>query len=275
MTSGREWATNVGDVWAEEWQRTDRTFSELTVKLDAAIDRVAPPGPGTVLDIGCGTGITSLSLAERRPDLDVLGVDIAAQSIAVAKRRAADMVNAHFVACDIEEFTAPAPFDLLVSRHGVMFFADPVAAFMRLHAAAEPGAPIVFSCMREMARNAWTFDLVAAITGAPPTPPSGYVPSPFAFADEAFTTDLLAQAGWKDIRPESVDYAYLAGEGDDPVEDAVRTFTLIGPAASLIARADPDKRPDLVERLRGVVEQHRNGTKVALPACAWIWTATA
>ncbi|WP_404712071.1 class I SAM-dependent methyltransferase [Sphingomonas sp. MMS24-J13] len=275
MTSGREWATNVGDVWAEEWRRTDRTFAELTVALDAAIDRVAPAGPGTALDIGCGAGITTFGLARRHPDLDVLGIDIAAQSIAVAEQRAAGIPNVRFEAGDIERFTAPSPFDLLISRHGVMFFDDPVAAFVRLHRAAKPGAPIVFSCMREMARNAWTYDLIAAITGSPPVPAAGYAPSPFAFADEGFTTDLLATTGWRDIRPQPVDYAYLAGEGDDPVGDAVRTFTLIGPAASFIARAAPERRPQLVERLREVVERHRDGNRVAFPASGWIWTAFA
>lgn len=275
MTSGREWATNVGDVWAEEWRRTDRTFAELAVKLDAAIDRVAPSGPGRAIDIGCGAGVTSIALAERHPDLEVLGVDIAAQSIAVAEQRGAGLANLRFAAADIERFTTPTLFDLLVSRHGVMFFDDPGAAFIRLHDAARPGAPLVFSCMREMARNAWTFDLVEAITGSPPVPPTGYAPSPFAFANEEFTTDLLAKAGWKDIRPASVDYAYLAGEGADPVGDAVRTFTLIGPAASLIARADPGQRPGLIDRMRAVVERHRDGGKVAFPASAWIWTAAA
>lgn len=274
MTSGREWATNVGDVWAEEWRRTDRTFAALTIALDAAIDRVAP-NAGTALDIGCGAGITTFELAARHPNLDVLGVDIAAQSIAVAEERAAGIPNVRFEPADIEQFAASGPFDLLISRHGVMFFDDPFAAFARLHQAAKPGAPIVFSCMREMARNAWTYDLVAAITGSPPSPPAGYAPSPFAFADEGFTTDLLATTGWKNIRPEAVDYAYLAGEGDDPVDDAVRTFTLIGPAASLIARAEPGKRPDLIKRMRAVVERHRDGDKVALPASAWIWTAAA
>jgi SAM-dependent methyltransferase len=275
MTRGQEWATNVGDVWAEEWQRTDRTFAEMTIALNAAIDRVAPAGPGRALDIGCGAGITSFSLAARHPDLDVLGVDIAAQLIAVAQERAAGLPNVQFAAADVSQFTAAAPFDLLISRHGVMFFDDPFATFTRLHQAAKPGAPIVFSCMREMARNAWTYDLVEAVTGSPPVPPVGYAPSPFAFADEGFTTNLLATAGWKDIRPEPVDYAYLAGEGDDPVSDAVRTFTLIGPAASMVARAAPEQRPEMVERLRVVVERHRDGNKVAFPASAWIWTAYA
>lgn len=274
MTSGREWATNVGDVWAEEWRRTDRTFAEMTIALDAAIDRVAPAA-GNALDIGCGAGITTFGLAARHPGLEVLGVDIAAQSIAVAEARAAGIPNVRFAAGDIEQFTTPTPFDLLISRHGVMFFDDPFAAFVRLHDAAKPGAPIVFSCMREMVRNAWTFDLVEAITGSPPSPPAGYVPSPFAFADEGFTTNLLATAGWKDIRPEAADYAYLAGEGADPVEDALRTFTLIGPVASAIARADPANRPELIERMRAVVERHRDGDKVTFPASAWIWTAYA
>jgi hypothetical protein len=156
-----------------------------------------------------------------------------------------------------------------------MFFDDPFAAFARLHRAARPGAPIVFSCMREMVRNRWAYDLVEIISGSPPLPPAGYAPSPFAFADEGFTTRLLATAGWKDIRTEAVDYAYLAGEGADPVGDAVRTFTLIGPVASLIARAAPEKRSELVEQLRGAVAPYRVGNKVALPASAWIWTACA
>jgi hypothetical protein len=129
--------------------------------------------------------------------------------------------------------------------------------------------------MREMARNAWTFDLVEAVSGSPPSPPAFYVPGPFAFADEGFTTNLLATAGLKDIRPEAADYFYLAGEGADPVEDAVRTFTLIGPAASAIARADPDKRSELIGRMRAVIERYRDGDKVSFPASAWIWTAHA
>ena len=270
-----EWATNVGAIWAEEWHRTDRTFEEIEVVLDAAIDRVAPAGAGTALDIGCGTGITSMALAERHPDLKVLGVDISAMSIAVAQERAAGRDNVEFAAADMQQFTTPTPFDLLVSRHGVMFFDDPAIAFANLHAAARPGAPIVFSCMRAMALTSWAQDLVEAVTGSPPRRPEGYAPSPFAFADEDFTTGLLAQAGWKDIRAEAVDYLYLAGEGEDPVEDALRTLTLIGPAAMIVARAEPEKRPELIERMRAVIARYRDGTKVALPAAAWIWTAVA
>jgi SAM-dependent methyltransferase len=275
MTRGHEWSNRVGTVWPEQWQRTDRTFATLAPYLDAAIDRVAPPAGGRVADIGCGAGTTSLSLARRRPDLDILGIDIAPQLIAVAEARGADLPNLKFAVGDAAKLSSNSTYDLLISRHGVMFFDDPLLAFTRLHALAKPGAPIVFSCVRAMIHNRWAYDLVEAVTGRPPEPPTHYVPGPFAFADQDFTAKLLAESGWTQAQARIVDYGYHAGDGEDPVEDALRTFTLIGPAASPLARATPEERPVLIERLRTVLERYRDGRKVVLPASAWIWTAWA
>jgi SAM-dependent methyltransferase len=275
MTRGHEWSAGVGSVWAEQWQRTDRTFAAMVPQLDAAIDRLAPPPGGRVADIGCGAGATSVSLARRRPDLDILGIDIAPQLVAVAAERGADLPNLTFSVGDAAGISTTAAYDMLISRHGVMFFDDPVAAFTGLHAMAKPGAPIVFSCMRAMIHNRWAYDLVEAVTGRAPEPPADYVPGPFAFADRDFTADMLARTGWKEAAASIADYGYHAGEGDDPVEDALRTFTLIGPAASLLARATPEERPALTQRLRTVLDRHRNGSEVVLPASAWIWTARA
>jgi trans-aconitate methyltransferase len=178
MTRGHEWSAGVGSVWAEQWHRTDRTFAAMAPQLDAAIDRLAPPSGGRVADIGCGAGATSVSLARRRPDLDILGIDIAPQLVAVAEERGADLPNLTFSVGDAAGISATAAYDMLISRHGVMFFDDPVAAFAGLHAMAKPGAPIVFSCMRAMVHNRWAYDLVEAVTGRAPQPPAGMVPAP-------------------------------------------------------------------------------------------------
>jgi SAM-dependent methyltransferase len=275
MTRGHEWSAGVGTVWAEQWQSTDRTFAAMAPQLDAAIDRLAPPPGGRVADIGCGAGATSVSLARRRPDLDILGIDIAPQLVAVAEERGADLSNLTFSVGDAAGISATAAYDMLISRHGVMFFDDPVAAFTRLHAMAKPGAPIVFSCMRAMIHNRWAYDLVEAVTGQAPEPPAAYVPGPFAFADRDFTADLLARTGWKEAAASIADYGYQAGAGDDPVEDALRTFILIGPAASLLKQASDAERAALLDRIRAVLERYQDSANVSLPASAWIWTARA
>jgi SAM-dependent methyltransferase len=275
MTRGHEWSGGVGSVWAEQWQRTDRTFAAMAPQLDAAIDRLAPPPGGRVADIGCGAGATSLSLARRHPDLDILGIDIAPQLVAVAEERGADLPNLTFSVGDAAGISATAAYDMLISRHGVMFFDDPVTAFTGLHAMAKPDAPIVFSCMRSMIHNRWAYDLIEAVTGRAPEPPADYVPGPFAFADHDFAVDLLARTGWKDATASIADYGYHAGAGDDPVEDALRTFTLIGPAASLVKQATDAERPAMLDRIRAVLEHYRDGANVSLPASAWIWTARA
>ncbi|UAK26157.1 class I SAM-dependent methyltransferase [Sphingomonas nostoxanthinifaciens] len=277
MTSGAEWATRVGDVWADEWRRTDRTFAGLAPALDAAIDAQVSQDSSTALDVGCGAGSTSLALARRWPGLTITGLDISQRLAAVATARAeADgLANARFVAGNAAAPPALDPFDLIVSRHGVMFFDDPVAAFAALRAAARPGAALVFSCFRPTPLNPWVAELVECLTGKAPTPPTGYAPSPFAFADRAFTLSILEAAGWCDADTTIVDYDYLAGEGDDPIADAVRTFSLIGPVASILAAADPAARGGMVDRLRAALEPYHADGRVALPAAAWIWTARA
>ena len=267
MTAGFDWQTRVGDVWAAEWRRTDRSFAGLSPYLDAAI-QAAAPHCGTALDIGCGAGSTALALAAARPDVRVYGVDLSPALVEVARARGLD---AH--PGDAVDRAETLRLDLLVSRHGVMFFADPHAAFGRLRAGVEPGAPLVFSCFRDRSLNVWADHLVTAVTGARPADPPGYTPGPFAFADRAFVSDLLARSGWTDVAAEPVDFLYTAGEGDDPVADAADFLSRIGPVASAIrAAADPAR---LRSRLRDVLASYRIDTAVRFPAAAWIWRAQA
>lgn len=292
MTAAADWSGRVGEVWAEEWPRTERAFAGLEPQLEAAILAVAPPG-GRFLDIGCGVGTTSLAIAAARPGAHVTGVDLSPGMIDLARRRSVEMQNAGFVNADVlaalksspsslgEEDcrTQPGgggalevggPYDLLFSRHGVMFFADADAAFRRLHAAAAPGAPLVFSCFAAAADNPW-----ATLITPVPARSTSYVPGPFAFADEGAGRDLLRTAGWRDPTARRVDFRYLAGQGEDPVADAVALFTRIGPAASALRDAAPADQPALRDRLVAAITPWRTANVVDFPAAAWLWTAHA
>lgn len=272
MTGTIEWTGRVGDAWAEEWRRTDRSFTGLSRQLDAAI-LAATPDSGIAIDIGSGAGGTSIALAKARPDLSITGVDLSSALVGTARARAADLPNLAFRVADAQSLGA-LEADLIFSRHGVMFFADPVAGFAALRASARLGARLVFSCFRPRAFNPWTQVTEAAI-GAPAPEVSGYAPGPYGLADHDFTRAMLAKAGWADASAAIADFDYVAGAGDDPVADALSYFLRIGPAARAVAAAEPPRREQMREGLRAALAAHLRDGAVTFPASAWIWTATA
>jgi SAM-dependent methyltransferase len=271
MTTASDWTGRVGTAWAEEWRRTERAFAALAPHLDAAISAAAAPGPLVALDVGCGVGGTAAALAAARPDAHVIGADLSPDLIAVARARHAASTNLRFHQGDALAVAADhAPLDLIVSRHGVMFFADPVAAFVRLGAATRPGGHLVFTCFAPVADNPW-----ATLITPVPERSTSYVPGPFAFAEPAAGAALLAATGWVDAIPTLVRFTYRVGAGDDPVEDAAAFLTRIGPAASCLRNAAAGDRPALAARLRARLAAQRNGRVVDFPAAAWLWTARA
>jgi len=273
MTTAYDWTGRIGDVWAAEWRRTDRSFTNLTPHLNAAILSAATPQTQKIIDIGCGAGATSLATAQALPNAQITGIDLSPNLIEIAKDRAKTQTNASFECADITA-AAPnhAPIDLYVSRHGVMFFADPVAAFTALAEAAAPDATLVFSCFADRAANRWATETITA-TGGYADAPATTAPGPFAFADPTYVANILQKSGWHVASPEHVEFAYRAGEGADPVTDAVDYFSRIGPAASAIRDAAPEEREHHIARLTQVCDRYRSGGTVEFPAAAWIWTA--
>ena len=273
MTTAQDWTGRIGDVWAAEWRRTDRSFTNLTPHLNAAILSAATPQTRKIIDIGCGAGATSLATAQALPNAQITGIDLSPNLIEIAKHRAETQTNASFECADITA-AAPnhAPIDLYVSRHGVMFFADPVTAFTTLAEAAASDATLVFACFADRAANRWATETITA-TGGNVDAPATTAPGPFAFADPTYVANILQKSGWHAASPERVEFAYRAGKGTDPVTDAVDYLRRIGPAASAIRDAAPEERECHIARLTRVCEQYLNGDTVEFPAAAWIWTA--
>jgi SAM-dependent methyltransferase len=271
MTDKGEWEGGVGRNWATEWERTDRSFAELTPRLLAAIAGLAG---SDVVDIGCGAGELSLAVAAARPQARVLGIDVSADLVAAATMRARGRANCAFALADAATWEPDrgAP-DLYISRHGVMFFADPVAAFAHLARVAQPAAGLCFSCFRSPADNPWASG-IARLLPSGMTPPDPHAPGPFAFADPERVRSILERAGWRDTAFAAHDVRYLAGRGADPVADALDFFGRIGPAARAMRDLPEDELAGFQARLREFVVEHRRGDEVAFDAAIWIVTAT-
>ena len=278
MTSGAMWQGDVGRAWADEADLTDRSFGPLT---QALLARIGEGAPNAVLDIGCGAGELTLALARQHGDAQLCGLDISADLLAVARHRAEAAGLADRVRFQLGDAGADWPTvapDTLVSRHGVMFFADPPAAFAHLRAVAAPAAGLAFTCFRAGRENGWAAD-VAALVGAAPSPDADPQtpppPGPFAFADPAYVRELLSGAGWHDIALEPVDYAYVAGAGADPVAQAMAFFRRIGPAARALRETPAAERPAVEARITAWLQAHCRDGVVSFAAAAWIVTARA
>ena len=268
MTTANEWVGKVGSSWASEWQRTDRSFSELTTRLLSAANE---ENFSKVLDVGCGAGEVTLKIAEGYPDRQVTGIDLSEDLLTVARERTVLCSNVRIELCDAASWIAPAGDrpDLLVSRHGVMFFPRPAVAFTHLRQQMKAGSRLAFSCFRERSANEWATALTSALPmiNAPVDP---YAPGPFAFGDSTYTESILDEAGWQDFAFERVDYPMVAGQGENALEDALSYFLRIGPAARAIAEMETSEKTVALARLRQLLSGYLRGDTVALPASCWI-----
>lgn len=195
------WSRSGGSAWADLQTLMDRLYQPIG---EAVADRADPPIGGRVLDVGCGAGATTLDLARRvGPAGRCTGVDISVPLLEAARRRAAAVANVGFVEADAQTHDfGEAVFDAVTSRFGVMFFADPDAAFANLKRATKPGGALAFACWRAAADNPLTqIPLEAAAPFLPdlPPPPPADAPGRFAFADPERVRGILRRSGWTDI----------------------------------------------------------------------------
>jgi SAM-dependent methyltransferase len=268
------WNATVADTWIALHQRLDTQIGPIGEK---ALDRLAPQAGETALDVGCGCGHTTRELARRvGPSGAVTAVDISKPMLAVASGEAAGagLKNISFVEADAQVYPfAPGAFDAVFSRFGVMFFADPVAAFANVRRALKPGSGrLAFVCWRKLAENQWMQVPVAAgMQYLPPQPrPDPDAPGPYAFADPERVKRILTQAGFADIETAPHDAKINLGLLDSAIEQAMR----IGPLGRLL-NEHPEAVDPVVETLRQTFSEFNSDTGVTMDAAVWIVSARA
>ncbi len=276
LTQREYWNSKVGEEWANHADGLDRMLQPMT---QPALDLLNLQLGEHVLDIGCGAGATTLTIAQRVGESGhVVGVDLSQQLLALGRKRAAER-GARIDFLEADAGVVPlqgAPFDAAFSRFGVMFFADTVAAFANLRQNIKPGGRLVFVCWRTFEENIWSSAPLAAlapILKAPVPAPDSNAPGPFALADAAKIQSALASSGWRDAVIEPWDGAVLVAGGGG-VSDAADFLLKIGPCA----RAIHDQQLDTAQAkglLAEALAKHETASGVALPAACWIVRAVA
>jgi SAM-dependent methyltransferase len=190
--------------------------------------------------------------------------------------REAGVANVRFANTDAQaESFSMGAFDLVYSRFGVMFFADPVAAFTNLGSALRRSGRLAFVCWQRLADNEWLrIPLEAAARHlALPPPPAPDAPGPFSFADPGRVRRILAEAGFEGVELEEVREPLTIG-GAVTIDQAVQ-FLLegVGPASAALREADPDLRSKVAADVRAALEPFRTAGRVRAGSAAWIVTA--
>jgi SAM-dependent methyltransferase len=263
------WNGQAGQKWAALWTRIDVMLAAVS---RAILDTLGPVEGQRILDVGCGTGATCELLAER--GAHVTGLDVSHPMLSVARVRLGG--RAAFVEADAAIWRSDRPFDMAISRFGVMFFEDPESAFRNLHANLRPGGRLVFACWRRQEENAWAEVPLAAVRRFLPaveqTQPDA--PGPFAFADDARVRCLIQSAGFSeiDIQPRSFPVC-LAETGGAP--EAARFVMQIGPTSRALAEASEADRTAAEEALREALGRYDNAERVELGGEIWLVTARA
>jgi SAM-dependent methyltransferase len=272
------WNGEAGEHWSERDADMDAMLRPLGVTV---IDRAAPVEGEQVLDIGCGCGATSLLLAERVGQAGhVLGVDISAPMLSQAQGKLESLEQGERPSIAFEQADAatfafpPGGFDLLFSRFGVMFFADPAAAFTNMCQALKPGGRLAFLCWGPVEENEWiTVPMRAAMAHLPPPEPMDpRDPGPFAFADADYVKEILGSAGFSDIDLEVFTPTLRFGQGRTVAETA-DFFLDIGPTARALDGQPDSLRNTVKDAIIDSISGRWAGDALELGGRCWIVTA--
>src|SRR3989440_12081115 len=260
------WNGPAGQRWADRQAAQDILLGPVA---DLVIDRAKPKAGERVLDVGCGSGVTTIAFARKvAPSGHAFGVDISAPMLARARASAPKELPVDFALADATVYPFdPASFDLLASRFGVMFFADPVLSFANLRKSLRPTGRLAFACWREPRENAWMMTpLMAAYKHVPKLPQLGPEdPGPFSFASETRVRRILSEAGFSGIEMERCDLTLDVAIGRG-LDGAVETALEIGPTSRALEGQPADVVAAATVSIREALAPFVSGQLVPLDA---------
>lgn len=271
------WSEAGGRSWIDFQSQLDRQLAPFG---NVVVEALSPQPGESILDVGCGCGATTLDLAAAVGSQGrVVGLDISTSMVAVAVKRLAAAGHRHASAIvgdaqTVSEDEAGGRFDAVFSRFGVMFFADPVAAFANIRARTNADGRMAFVCWQSPKLNGWMNSLggvVESFFGAGPAP-DPHAPGPFAFADPQRTAAVLASAGWSDVAVEPCVRSMLKN-GTTDFDVALECSLRIGSAARALQGVDPVIVTQFREAARAVLSDEWTSDGVIVEGVCWLVSA--
>ena len=267
------WSDIKGDLWVTLQPRIDTMLATFG---DKALDTLNPQSGERILEIGCGTGTTTLALGGRvGTSGEILAADLSRPMLNKAIERA-NVSAEHpitFVEADAQVHSFPtATFDAVYSRFGVMFFDDPIAAFRNIRKAVRPGGRMAYVCWADRKANPWIrIPAGAAKTCLDlPAPPPDDAPGQFSMENEDRVQQILHDAGWSDI---GLERFTVEGSIGSDAADAARFITKMGPMSEPFALADSDTQNKTLQVIEEALTPYSNDSGVTLGFSTWIVSA--
>ena len=266
------WNGDAGRHWVKHRDRYDVMVNEFTRRL---ADAAKVSAGQAVLDVGCGSGQTTCAAARVARGGSALGVDLSAPLLAEARRRAEreGLDNVRFEQADAQVHRFPAArFDVVISRFGVMFFADPAAAFANIARAVARGGRLAFLSWQPATHNEWIMTLGAALAKYVELPNTDTdAPGPFSLADPDRIAHLLSQAGFTQVAVEPISGPLRLGSD---VEDVLDFAEGLGLVRDLLTGVDTTVRTKVFDAMRDALTPHQTDDGVLIGAAAWLVAAS-
>jgi ubiquinone/menaquinone biosynthesis C-methylase UbiE len=260
------WNGSAGQAWVDTRELLDQLWAPIERLL---VESLRCGSDERVLDVGCGTGATTLAAARQLgAGGHAVGLDLSAPMIDVARDRARrEGSTATFICADAQSYSFEASsFDVLLSRFGVMFFDDPVRAFNNLRSAARDGAALRFIAWRGPGENPFMTTAERAAAPLLPQIPARQpdAPGQFAFADAQRVRRILEESGWREIEARPIDVACTF-----PESELIRYVTRLGPLSRILHDADDKTRTHVIETVRRAFDEYVSGADVRFVAACW------
>ena len=273
----------VVEAWNTVLYDKFRRFQHLLVAglsrhSDAAFERCTF-GPGErVLDVGCGFGDSTRTIARRvAPGGEAVGLDCASNFIddATEAARAEGVANARFFVADAQWDDLRGPYDHAFARFGTMFFDAPGAAMRNVLQALRPGGSFTQIVWRRREDNPWLHDAelrvkeIVPVVSHEETDQVHCGPGPFSMAGPDMVSGMLAGVGFERVSFERYDCEICIGRD---LADAIEFAMALGPAGEIIRLAGEEgekRRPQVVEALADALSRYVRADGVWAPSSTW------